>query len=724
MPGKRYVPAAVAACAAAVLLLCVSFALARTSSHVEAATAHRIVAAAQRELARHVHEVPDGSNNARAITRYRSATVGAIRGAPWCAYFVSYIAKTAGVPLGWHGEGMGYVPYIRDWAHKTGRWSRTPKPGYLITFPQHVGIVEHVYANRTLTTIEGNTSNAVLRRFHRWGEATGYVKLAAGGSVETPATPPPPATTVVSQKLVARIKVYPANTAAVGQQLDFSAHDSSGPVVKYRWDFDGDGKWDGATADASHAWSQPGTYLVKLQVSDAQHHTKRATAKVVVHANQPPSASLSLSSGSVHVGDQVRMDSSRSSDADGRVTRYEWDYTGDGQFEIGSSHATHTYTEAGTYMVRVRVTDDSGNTAETDSPLTVSAYPGPAAAVSCDTTNVTSGQTVRCTSDDSGSPFRVARHDWDIQSDGSYDLHGTSVSFRYSHPGSYTVRLLVTDSHGNTATTDFAVRVANLPPRARITPPSVLNTNLPLTFDGGASSDSDGTVTTYEWDTGSGYEAGQKTLTTTFSTSGAHTVRLRVTDDSGQSAETSYAFSLANGAPVARIALPATAAINTQLGFDGSTSTDADGTIARYDWDLNGDGAYETTGAAPTFSYAATGQYTVKLKVTDNLGTTATITARLTVRDPANVAPVARLTVPLNAYTGVSASFSAAGSTDTDGTIKSYAWDFDGDGVIDRTTTTPSTTRVFTAPGLFEVSVTVVDDKWSQSTATASVRVN
>src|SRR5438045_516885 len=91
-----------------------------------AAVAHHIVRLSQAELAKGVREVPDGSNNSRSIARYRSATVGAMRGAPWCAYFASYIAKRAGVPLGWHGEGMRYVPSIRDGAHKTGRWWRTP----------------------------------------------------------------------------------------------------------------------------------------------------------------------------------------------------------------------------------------------------------------------------------------------------------------------------------------------------------------------------------------------------------------------------------------------------------------------------------------------------------------------------------------------------------------------------------------------------------------------
>src|SRR3954467_11724637 len=88
---------------------------------------------------------------------------------------------------------MGYVPYIRSWAKQTKRWTRTPHAGDLITFPQHVGIVETVYRNHTLTTIEGNAGNAVRRRWRRWGEAMGYVPVTRGGAPAPVAAPEKPA---------------------------------------------------------------------------------------------------------------------------------------------------------------------------------------------------------------------------------------------------------------------------------------------------------------------------------------------------------------------------------------------------------------------------------------------------------------------------------------------------------------------------------------------------
>jgi hypothetical protein len=125
-----------------------------------------------------VTEQPPGSNDGPEIAEYRTATQGAYAGAPWCAYFVSWCANQAGAPIGDHGQGLGSVAQISDWARSTGRLTQTPAPGELILFgTEHVGIVKSVNADGSLTTVEGNASNGV-REETRWpSEATGYVVL-------------------------------------------------------------------------------------------------------------------------------------------------------------------------------------------------------------------------------------------------------------------------------------------------------------------------------------------------------------------------------------------------------------------------------------------------------------------------------------------------------------------------------------------------------------------
>jgi hypothetical protein len=79
----------------------------------------RIVAIAEGQLGQ--PEQPPGSNESPAIAQYRTATAGAVPGAPWCAYFASWVARQAGEPIGSEGQGLGAVSEIWSWEQSTGR---------------------------------------------------------------------------------------------------------------------------------------------------------------------------------------------------------------------------------------------------------------------------------------------------------------------------------------------------------------------------------------------------------------------------------------------------------------------------------------------------------------------------------------------------------------------------------------------------------------------------
>ena len=67
-----------------------------------------------------VSEQPPGSNDAPRIAQYRQATAGSGVG-PWCAYFTSWAAREAGVPLGDDGQGFGRVDDVYAWAQRAGK---------------------------------------------------------------------------------------------------------------------------------------------------------------------------------------------------------------------------------------------------------------------------------------------------------------------------------------------------------------------------------------------------------------------------------------------------------------------------------------------------------------------------------------------------------------------------------------------------------------------------
>ncbi len=161
-------------------------------------------------------------------------------------------------------------------------------------------------------------------------------------------------------------------------------------------------------------------------------------------------------------------------------------------------------------------------------------------------------------------------------------------------------------------------------------------------------------------------------------------------------------MTIQNRAPTASFtATPNPVLSGAGVSFDASASKDPDGTVAKYEWDLDGNGSYETnTGATATTNqtYATPGNRTVGLRVTDNSGTTATSSVALTVQ---NRAPTASFTATPNpAVINATVTFDASASKDPDGTVAKYEWDLDGNGSYETNTgTTKTTTRSYTTVG-------------------------
>lgn len=147
--------------------------------------------------------------------------------------------------------------------------------------------------------------------------------------------------------------------------------------------------------------------------------------------------------------------------------------------------------------------------------------------------------------------------------------------------------------------------------------------SLSCTFDGNESSDSDGTIATYEWVFGDGTAASGVAVQHTYAQPGTYTVTLTVTDDGGawDRDSTTVAVTRPNAAPAAA-AIRSCSALS--CNFDGSGSRDSDGAIVAYSWDF-GDGS-SGTGKLVQHTYAHAGTYSVSLTVTDDAGATATIT--------------------------------------------------------------------------------------------------
>ncbi len=169
--------------------------------------------------------------------------------------------------------------------------------------------------------------------------------------------------------------------------------------------------------------------------------------------------------------------------------------------------------------------------------------------------------------------------------------------------------------------------VTNQPPTAAFTS-SI--TNLTASFNGSGSSDPDGTITSYAWNFGDGTTGTGATPSHTYGSNGTYTVTLTVTDNGGLTGSVSHPVTVAapvpNQPPTAAFTFSST---NLTASFNGSGSSDPDGTITSYAWNF-GDGT-TGTGATPSHTYASNGTYTVTLTVTDNDGANGSVSKQVAV---------------------------------------------------------------------------------------------
>ncbi|MBI5510262.1 MAG: PKD domain-containing protein [Deltaproteobacteria bacterium] len=173
---------------------------------------------------------------------------------------------------------------------------------------------------------------------------------------------------------------------------------------------------------------------------------------------------------------------------------------------------------------------------------------------------------------------------------------------------------------------------------------------------------------------------------------------------------------LDNRPPVARLDCVSRAAVNDPVAFNGAASSDPDGDPLTLAWTF-GDGA-AADGTSVSHTFTAVGSYEVVLFVTDSAGATATTAATVSIEIP-NEPPVAVITAPLSLGVAAAGSFDAGLSTDADGSIAAYAWDF-GDGT---TATTTVASKSYATAGSYTVRLVVTDNQGGMDDDTMTVTV-
>ena len=244
--------------------------------------------------------------------------------------------------------------------------------------------------------------------------------------------------------------------------------------------------------------------------------------------------------------------------------------------------------------------------------------------------------------DGTGSTGDIASSTWNF-GDGASST-GLVASHTYTTSGTYNVTLRVVDQAGaksqaSTIITAQPIIIPSEPPTAVLSSSTAAgNAPLNVTFNGTSSVAHNATMVSYNWTFGDGSYATGKTTSHTFTTAGTYYTQLTVIDSQGLSDTVSTPIIVIGSAPANVKPVAVIAAITPSgneplsFSFDGSQSSDPDGSIAQYNW-VFGDG---TTGSGKVaqHTYSSADTYTASLQVTDNRGGTATTSAKVVCDTP------------------------------------------------------------------------------------------
>lgn len=358
--------------------------------------------------------------------------------------------------------------------------------------------------------------------------------------------------------------------------------------------------------------------------------------------NTPPVARVDATPESGAAPLQVSLDGSASSDSDGSIQSFRWDF-GDGSGEATGQTVDHTFGAVGTYQVRLTVTDDDGATGTSTVTVTVNAVDGeaPVAMAAATPENGVAPLTVDFSSAGSSDPDgSIVDYRWNFDD-------GSAVSFSPNpqhtfQAGSYDVTLTVIDDDGLTGTATVTILVS--PPSNQLPQPAFTLSDesgpapLAVDFDASGSSDPDGNIVSYLWDFGDGDTGSGATISHTFTDPGSFDVTLTVADDQSGVATLTRTVSVGQVPTAAATATPDSGGPSLLVTFDASASSDSDGSVAFYHWDFD-DGDTPTV-ADPEIqhTFEDVGVYQVELRVEDDDGLLSDpVVIEVTVLDPGSL---------------------------------------------------------------------------------------
>jgi tripartite motif-containing protein 71 len=220
--------------------------------------------------------------------------------------------------------------------------------------------------------------------------------------------------------------------------LSVQFKDLSKNAMSWKWDF-GDGVIS-TLQNPVHTYSKAGNYNVNLTAINVNG----TSSKVVVITVLPKGIPVANFASNVTSG-KVPLTVTFKDKSTGSPTSWRWSF-GDGSVKT-SQNPAHTYSKAGSYTVKLTVTNTAGSNTTTKTNY-IKVIGKPIAAFSATPTSGKAPLSVKFTDKSTGSPTSWR---WSF-GDGSVKT-SQNPAHTYSKAGSYTVKLTITNVAGSTTTT-------------------------------------------------------------------------------------------------------------------------------------------------------------------------------------------------------------------------------------------------------------------------------
>lgn len=399
--------------------------------------------------------------------------------------------------------------------------------------------------------------------------------------------------------------------------------DPDGEIISYEWNL-ADGRiFTGPTLNA--IVKTPGTHKIRLIVTDdSRTASSIVTEEIEVTVNRLPVAQIS-GPRKVSAGEPNRFSGIESTDPDGKITRFEWDF-GDGTTYTGSE-AEHKFNKPGIFQVQLKVLDDSGLDAGFDVATHEVRVNAPPAIFAQPMEKVIPGRPVRIDLSSSTDPDgRKLAFSWQI--DGKW-IPGPAVREIVPKPGQDSIQVMADDGEGilSSKTTAWVRLPVNRAPIAVISPKSIKTDRKSVQFNASASYDPDGDPLQYSWDFGDGKLATGTAVSHTYKFGGRYKVTL--TADDGRGLENSMASDTAsvliNQSPSVYFTTPDVVCAGAPVQYEAGDITDPDGDPLRFFWTF-GDGS-SAVGKDGSHTYLSEGRFQIMLTVDDGQNLSNSLTS-------------------------------------------------------------------------------------------------